>query len=101
MYMQIIIIISLLLVLEKNLADRRYSRFREQLDTVLAITWYDHLKKPNKSVGHMFGSLLQETRAAFDADSQSTGRPRLELTAAVAAGSGNINDSYNVPEMSR
>ena len=43
-----------------------------------------------------FVILLQELRAAFVAEAQSTGRPRLQLSAALAVGSDTIARSYDV-----
>ena len=43
-----------------------------------------------------FVTLLQELRAAFVAEAQSTGRPRLQLSAALAVGSDTIARSYDV-----
>ncbi|XP_030634604.1 acidic mammalian chitinase-like [Chanos chanos] len=46
-----------------------------------------------------FTLLCKELREAFEAESRSTGRPGLMLTAAVAAGKGNIDAGYEVAEI--
>uniref|UniRef100_A0A3B5ATH5 Acidic mammalian chitinase n=1 Tax=Stegastes partitus TaxID=144197 RepID=A0A3B5ATH5_9TELE len=43
-----------------------------------------------------FTVLLQEFLAAFEKEAAETGRPRLLLTAAVAAGKGNIDNGYEI-----
>ena len=42
---------------------------------------------------------LQEMMAAFEAEATKTNRPRLMLTAAVAAGQKNIDAGYQVPQL--
>jgi len=44
---------------------------------------------------------VQETRAAFENESVETGRPRLLLTAAVAAGKKKIDAGYDVAVLAR
>ncbi|KAM9342425.1 acidic mammalian chitinase-like [Pholidichthys leucotaenia] len=44
--------------------------------------------------------LMQETLAAFQKEAADTRRPRLLLTAAVAAGKGNIDNGYEIPKVS-
>ncbi|KAM9855515.1 acidic mammalian chitinase-like [Aulostomus maculatus] len=48
-----------------------------------------------------FTVLCQELLAAFKAEAAETGRPRLLLTAAVAAGKGNIDNGYEIAEVSK
>ncbi|XP_077454248.1 acidic mammalian chitinase-like [Stigmatopora argus] len=43
-----------------------------------------------------FTVLCQELLAAFEEEAKQTGRPRLLLTAAVAAGKGNIDNGYDI-----
>ena len=45
--------------------------------------------------------LLQELREAFDEDADRTGRERLLLTAAVAAGKSTIDAAYEVEKINR
>ncbi|XP_045079217.1 acidic mammalian chitinase-like [Coregonus clupeaformis] len=46
-----------------------------------------------------FTTLLQELMAAFEAEGKNTNRPRLMLTAAVAAGKGTIDTGYQIAEI--
>lgn len=46
-----------------------------------------------------FTLLCQELRAAFDAEAQATGRPKLLLTAAVAAGKPTIDAGYEIDKV--
>lgn len=46
-----------------------------------------------------FVSLVQELRAAIDAEAQRTGKPRLLLTLAVAAGYDKIDTGYDIPRI--
>nr|XP_061802047.1 acidic mammalian chitinase-like isoform X1 [Nerophis lumbriciformis] len=48
-----------------------------------------------------FTVLCQELLAAFEEEGSRTGRPRLLLTAAVAAGKGNIDNGYEIANVSR
>ncbi|KAK3748290.1 hypothetical protein RRG08_039542 [Elysia crispata] len=48
-----------------------------------------------------FSSLLEETKAAFETEASETGRDRLLLTAAVAAGVPVVNSAYEVPKLAR
>ncbi|KAL5018332.1 hypothetical protein ScPMuIL_004054 [Solemya velum] len=48
-----------------------------------------------------FSLLVKETRAVFDEEAHVTGKPRLLLTAAVAAGKRTVDDAYDVPEISK
>lgn len=45
--------------------------------------------------------ISQQLREAFDRESLTSGRPRLLLTAAVAAGKKNIDSGYDVPAIGR
>jgi len=42
-------------------------------------------------------NVQQEMRAAFEADAKKTNKDRLLLSAAVAAGLGNIQTAYEIP----
>ena len=42
---------------------------------------------------------LQELRAAFEAESASSGRERMLLTAATAAGKGNMDAAYEISKI--
>ena len=46
-----------------------------------------------------FTVLCQELLAAFKAEAQRTGRPRLQLTAAVAAGKATIDSAYEISKL--
>ncbi|MBN3286930.1 CHIA chitinase, partial [Polyodon spathula] len=48
-----------------------------------------------------FSLLVKELLAAFEDESKSTKRPRLLLTAAVAAGKENIDNGYEIAEISK
>nr|XP_006628611.1 PREDICTED: acidic mammalian chitinase-like [Lepisosteus oculatus] len=48
-----------------------------------------------------FTALVKELLAAFKDEGQKTGMPRLLLTAAVAAGKGNIDNGYEIAEISK
>ncbi|XP_054601643.1 acidic mammalian chitinase [Nothobranchius furzeri] len=48
-----------------------------------------------------FTLLCQELLAAFEKESAETKKPRLLLTAAVAAGKGNIDNGYEIAEISK
>ncbi|KAJ8265113.1 hypothetical protein COCON_G00142120 [Conger conger] len=48
-----------------------------------------------------FTLLCQELLAAYEAEGKETRRPRLMLTAAVSAGKGTIDASYEIPEISK
>ncbi|XP_071105821.1 chitinase-3-like protein 1 [Haliotis cracherodii] len=50
---------------------------------------------------HHYTELLQALYDAFVVEAQQSGRPRLMLTAAVAAGKPNIDTAYEIPEISR
>ena len=43
--------------------------------------------------------LLQELRAAYEAEAQATGNERLMVTAAVGAGKDKIDTAYDVPNI--
>ncbi|XP_061703293.1 acidic mammalian chitinase-like [Syngnathoides biaculeatus] len=47
-----------------------------------------------------FTTLCQELLAAFEEESARSGRPRLLLTAAVAAGKGNVDNGYEIANVS-
>ncbi|XP_071994930.1 acidic mammalian chitinase-like isoform X1 [Engystomops pustulosus] len=49
----------------------------------------------------LFTTLVQETRAAFEAEASQTNRPRLMITAAVAAGISNIQAGYEIPDLAK
>ncbi|XP_051281703.1 acidic mammalian chitinase-like [Dicentrarchus labrax] len=49
----------------------------------------------------MFTVLCQELLAAFEKEAAETKKPRLLLTAAVAAGKGNIDNAYEIAEVSK
>lgn len=44
---------------------------------------------------------LQELLEAFEKEGRDTGRPRLLLSAAVAAGKGNIDGGYEIAKVSQ
>ncbi|XP_043572510.1 acidic mammalian chitinase-like isoform X1 [Chiloscyllium plagiosum] len=48
---------------------------------------------------HLFTVLTQELLAAFEAEGKSTGRPRLLISAAVAAGRSTIEAAYEIPQL--
>ncbi|XP_036388634.1 acidic mammalian chitinase-like [Megalops cyprinoides] len=48
-----------------------------------------------------FTVLCKELMEAFEAEGRETGRPRLMLTAAVAAGRGNIDGGYEIAEVAQ
>lgn len=50
---------------------------------------------------HRFTLLCKELLEAYEAEGQSTGRPRLMVTAAVAAGKGTIDSGYEIAEISK
>ncbi|XP_078098070.1 acidic mammalian chitinase-like [Mustelus asterias] len=50
---------------------------------------------------HLFTVLTQELVAAFEAEGKSIGKPRLLLSAAVAAGVSNIRTAYEVPKLGK
>ncbi|XP_078276625.1 acidic mammalian chitinase-like [Rhinoraja longicauda] len=50
---------------------------------------------------HLFTVLTQEMMAAFEAEGKSSGRPRLLLSAAVAAGRPTIQSAYEVPQLGK
>ncbi|KAM9320379.1 acidic mammalian chitinase-like [Gastrophryne carolinensis] len=50
---------------------------------------------------HLFTVLIQELLAAFVNEAESTGRPRLLITAAVAAGKGTIDAGYEIKEIGK
>ncbi|KAI1890544.1 hypothetical protein AGOR_G00154780 [Albula goreensis] len=47
----------------------------------------------------LFTSLVQELRAAFEAESKQTNRPRLMVTAAVSAAKGTIDSGYQIAQI--
>jgi hypothetical protein len=53
------------------------------------------------ALGHLTAPVLlpQEMRAAFEAEAKKTSRARLLLSAAVAAGQGNIETAYEIPAL--
>ncbi|RXN11275.1 acidic mammalian chitinase-like protein [Labeo rohita] len=50
---------------------------------------------------HRFTLLCKELLEAYEAESVATGRPRLMLTAAVAAGKGTIDAGYEIAEIAK
>ncbi|XP_068822222.1 acidic mammalian chitinase isoform X1 [Capricornis sumatraensis] len=50
---------------------------------------------------HLFTVLVQETREAFEQEAKQTKKPRLLVTAAVAAGISNIQAGYEIPQLSQ
>lgn len=46
-----------------------------------------------------FPCYIQELLAAFEKEAAETKRPRLLLTAAVAAGKGNIDNGYEIADV--
>ncbi|XP_078054036.1 acidic mammalian chitinase-like [Mustelus asterias] len=50
---------------------------------------------------HLFTVLTQELVAAFEAEGKSIGKPRLLLSAAVAAGVSKIQTAYEIPELGK
>ncbi|CAI9151750.1 unnamed protein product [Rangifer tarandus platyrhynchus] len=50
---------------------------------------------------HLFTVLVQETREAFEQEAKQTNKPRLLVTAAVAAGISNIQAGYEIPQLSQ
>ncbi|KAM9319587.1 acidic mammalian chitinase-like [Gastrophryne carolinensis] len=50
---------------------------------------------------HLFTVLTQELLTAFVIEAESTGRPRLLITAAVAAGKGTIDAGYEIEEIGK
>ncbi|XP_072044875.1 chitinase-3-like protein 1 isoform X2 [Amphiura filiformis] len=54
----------------------------------------DPMKRPENR--ELFTVLCQELRAAFEAESAATGQERMLLTAAVAAGKGNMDAAYEI-----
>ncbi|GCB68279.1 hypothetical protein scyTo_0000853 [Scyliorhinus torazame] len=50
---------------------------------------------------HLFTVLAQELMAAFEAEGKSIGKPRLLLSAALAAGVSIIETAYEVPELGK
>ncbi|KAM4702433.1 acidic mammalian chitinase-like [Discoglossus pictus] len=49
----------------------------------------------------LFTTLVQEMRAAFETEASQTNKPRLMVTAAVAAGISNIQAGYQIPQLSQ
>ncbi|KAG2468266.1 acidic mammalian chitinase-like [Polypterus senegalus] len=49
----------------------------------------------------LYTVLLQEMLAAFEAEAKQTNRPRLMITATVAAGKSNIDSGYQIAEVSQ
>ncbi|XP_039605940.1 acidic mammalian chitinase-like [Polypterus senegalus] len=49
----------------------------------------------------LYTVLMQEMLAAFEAEAQQSNRPRLMITAAVAAGKSNIDSGYQIAEVSQ
>ena len=45
--------------------------------------------------------IWQKLKEAFEAEAQDSGKPRLLLTAAVAAGKDNIDNGYEISEISK
>ena len=60
----------------------------------------DHLRQIFKTLfnAYLF-SISQELRAAFENEAQTSLRPRLLLTAAIAAGSKTIDAAYEVSKI--
>ncbi|XP_037354546.1 acidic mammalian chitinase isoform X1 [Talpa occidentalis] len=50
---------------------------------------------------HLFTVLVQEMREAFEQEAQQVNKPRLLVTAAVAAGISNIESGYEIPQLSQ
>ncbi|XP_003933499.1 acidic mammalian chitinase isoform X1 [Saimiri boliviensis] len=50
---------------------------------------------------HLFTVLVQEMREAFEQEAKQTNKPRLMVTAAVAAGISNIQSGYEIPQLSQ
>ncbi|XP_030725201.2 acidic mammalian chitinase [Globicephala melas] len=50
---------------------------------------------------HLFTVLVQEMREAFEQEAIQTNKPRLLVTAAVAAGISNIQSGYEIPQLSQ
>lgn len=50
---------------------------------------------------HLFTVLVKELREAFEQEAIESNRPRLMVTAAVAAGISNIQAGYEIPELSQ
>ncbi|EAW56484.1 similar to CHIA protein, isoform CRA_b [Homo sapiens] len=50
---------------------------------------------------HLFTVLVQEMREAFEQEAKHINKPRLMVTAAVAAGISNIQSGYEIPQLSQ
>ncbi|XP_004689555.1 PREDICTED: acidic mammalian chitinase [Condylura cristata] len=50
---------------------------------------------------HLFTVLVQEMREAFEQEAKQVNKPRLLVTAAVAAGISNIKSGYEIPQLSQ
>uniref|UniRef100_A0A8C9I3N3 chitinase n=1 Tax=Piliocolobus tephrosceles TaxID=591936 RepID=A0A8C9I3N3_9PRIM len=50
---------------------------------------------------HLFTVLVQETREAFEQKAKQSNKPRLLVTAAVAAGISTIQSGYEIPQLSQ
>nr|XP_054541576.1 acidic mammalian chitinase [Pan troglodytes] len=50
---------------------------------------------------HLFTVLVQEMREAFEQEAKQINKPRLMVTAAVAAGISNIQSGYEIPQLSQ
>uniref|UniRef100_A0A2K5ZIX7 Acidic mammalian chitinase n=1 Tax=Mandrillus leucophaeus TaxID=9568 RepID=A0A2K5ZIX7_MANLE len=50
---------------------------------------------------HLFTVLVQETREAFEQEAKQSNKPRLLVTAAVAAGISTIQSGYEIPQLSQ
>ncbi|XP_042535138.1 acidic mammalian chitinase isoform X1 [Dipodomys spectabilis] len=50
---------------------------------------------------HLFTVLVQEIHEAFEEEAKQTGKPRLMITAAVAAGISTIKSGYEIPQLSQ